>query len=297
MENFGCTLCPRRCGADRTRETGRCGGGARAKVARAALHFWEEPPISGTRGSGAVFFSGCPLGCVYCQNREISQGGKGLPVDTAQLANIFLDLQRQGAHNLNLVTATHYAPQVIAALEMAGDRLHIPVVCNTGGYETVETVRLLAPYVDIWLPDFKYYSSVLSGKYSGAPDYFPVACKAVKEMVRLAGPPVFDKQGLMKSGVCLRHLVLPGCRKDSLQIMDFVGDTFPRDALAVSLMRQFTPTEACSAFPELNRRLTTFEYESVEDRLRELNFRWCFVQEKGSAGKEYIPCFDYTGVL
>ena len=292
----GCMLCPRRCGAERDRMTGRCGGGAKARVARAALHFGEEPSISGTRGSGTVFFSGCPLGCVFCQNREISAGNKGKEVDAARLAAIFLSLQAQGAHNINLVTGTHYAPQIISALEKTKGELHIPLVCNTSGYETVETVRLLAPYVDVWLPDLKYCDSVLSGRYSGAADYFGVACAVLKEMVRLAGPPVFDAEGLLVKGVCVRHLVLPGCRKDSLNVLDFLGKTFPRDGLVISLMRQFTPTAACSRFPELNRTLTTFEYESVEDRLRDLGFRWCYVQEKRSAGEEYIPTFDYTGV-
>lgn len=292
---MGCMLCPRQCGADRAKTRGFCGAGARPVLARAALHQWEEPPISGTSGSGTVFFSGCTLRCIFCQNREISAGMKGKEISTDTLSEIFLSLQKAGAHNINLVTGTQYAAEIIAALEAVRGKLHIPVVFNCGGYETVETVRLLAPYVDVWMPDLKYYDGALSEKYSGARDYFSVASKALEEMVRLAGEPVFDG-GLMKSGVIVRHLVLPSHRRDSIRLMEYLGEAFGRDEIVVSLLRQYTPTDACAPYKELCRRVTTFEYESVEDVLRALEFQFCFVQEKRSASKEYIPPFDLTGV-
>ena len=222
-----CTLCPRRCGADRTRTHGLCGGGGMVKIARAALHFWEEPCISGTQGSGTVFFSGCPLQCCYCQNHGISAGNFGREISTRRLADIFLELQEQGAHNINLVTAGHYLPWVCEALDMARPGLHIPVVYNTGGYETPEAVAALRGYVDIWLADVKYRSPELSAEYSNAPDYFEAARTAVKAMIAQAGPPVLDGQGLMRSGVILRHLALPGAAADTRAVLRFMAKELP----------------------------------------------------------------------
>ena len=240
-----CQLCPRRCGADRTRQApGLCGGGPQVRAARAALHAWEEPCISGTRGSGTVFFSGCSLGCCYCQNYRISAENFGKPLSVPQLAAIFLRLQAQGAHNINLVTATHYAPWVTAALDKArAQGLRLPVVYNTGGYETEQTVRALAPYVDIWLTDMKYVSSALSGEYSAAPDYFAVAAPALRQMLAQAGPPVFGADGLLQRGVIVRHLALPGALHDSLAVLRFLAGLGPQNFL-FSAMSQYTPFTA-----------------------------------------------------
>jgi putative pyruvate formate lyase activating enzyme len=223
-----CNLCPRQCGVNRNTETGFCGCGSEIKVARAALHFWEEPCVSGRGGSGTVFFSGCNLGCVYCQNDEISRGGAGKEVSPERLAEIFLKLQAQGAHNINLVTATPHLPGICRALDIAKPALHIPVVYNCGGYERAETIRALSGYVDVYLPDIKYFSGELSKRYSGAADYFSVASKAVKEMVSQAGALEYDTEGMLRRGVLIRHLVLPGARKDSMAILQWLAEELPK---------------------------------------------------------------------
>lgn len=291
----GCTLCPRRCGARRKKQPGRCGGGALPKVARAALHHWEEPCISGTRGSGAVFFSGCELGCVFCQNREISRGNAGKEVTEDRLAQIFLDLQKKGAHNLNLVTPLQYTPQILRALDRAKPVLQLPVVVNCGGYARVETLAQWQGAADIWLPDLKYHSSALSERYSGAEDYFIYAGKAILEMHRQRPSLVWGENGMLKQGLIVRHLILPGAWKDSLLLLDWLAEHLPRESFLLSIMRQYTPTEACMAYPEINRRLTTFEYQKVVDRAAELGFDG-FIQEAGSAVHDYTPAFDLTGV-
>ncbi len=291
-----CELCPRRCGADRREKAGFCGCGREVKVARAALHFWEEPCISGSRGSGTVFFSGCPLGCVYCQNFEISRGhiGKAIPVE--RLAEIFLELQKQGAHNINLVTATPYVPQIISALKLARPALKIPVVYNSSGYERVETLRVLKGFVDVYLPDLKHMSSELARRYSGAADYFEVATRALHEMIEQTDGIEYDSEGLMTRGVIVRHLVLPGARRDSIDILNWVSANLPRGKYLLSLMSQYTPIQGLGAFPEINRRVTSFEYDAVVSEAVRLGLDNGFMQQRGSADTAYIPPFDLTGV-
>ena len=292
-----CQLCPRLCGADRTRQApGLCGGGPQVRAARAALHAWEEPCISGTQGSGTVFFSGCSLGCCYCQNFRISAENFGKELSVHQLAAIFLRLQAQGAHNINLVTATQYAPWVTAALDEArAQGLRLPVVYNTGGYETEQTVRALAPYVDIWLTDMKYVSSALSGEYSAAPDYFAVAAPALRQMLAQAGPPVFGADGLLQRGVIVRHLALPGALHDSLAVLRFLAGLGPQNFL-FSAMSQYTPFYRAAQHKALSRRISTYEYRTVVNEAVRLGLTNGYMQEKSSAKEEYTPPFDLEGV-
>lgn len=291
-----CNLCPRECGADRYTQTGYCGCGADIRIARAALHLWEEPCVSGSRGSGTVFFSGCPLGCVYCQNHEISRGGKGKAVSTQRLAEIFLALQAQGAHNINLVTATPYVPQIKQALDLARPALKLPVVYNCGGYERVETIRALAGYVDIYLPDLKYFSGELAQRYSGAGDYFETATAAIREMIAQTGDIRYGEEGLMQRGVIIRHLVLPGARKDSVAILNWMNENLPQEKYLLSLMSQYTPRADLPGYPELNRRVTSLEYTAVVREAVRLGMTDGFMQQRGSASEAFIPPFDLTGV-
>ena len=292
-----CRLCPRKCGARRDAgEIGFCGAPSGIRCARAALHFWEEPCISGTRGSGTVFFSGCPLRCCFCQNAPISRGCFGKDISEQRLSEIFLELQEKGAHNLNLVTATPYTDSILRVLDrIRGTSLHIPVVWNTGGYETEETLRRLEGYVDVYLPDLKFGDPALSSEYARARDYFPVASAAIREMVRQRGEIRYSEDGTLCSGVMIRHLVLPGGRKDSLFLADYLAKTYPPDSVLISLMSQYTPYREDPQHPVLNRRVTRFEYESVCDRIREAGFRGYF-QEKQSAREIYTPPFDLEGV-
>ncbi|MDO4260805.1 MAG: radical SAM protein [Eubacteriales bacterium] len=293
----GCRLCPRECGADREAgSTGFCGVTAQPTAARAALHYWEEPCISGKEGSGAVFFSGCTLRCVFCQNYEIAAGRAGRPVSGERLAEIFLELQEKGANNLNLVTATQFLPSVVPALLRARKRgLSIPVVYNSGGYEKTETLRLLEGIVDVWLPDLKYRSSELAARYSRAADYPEVAAEAIREMARQAGEPVFDGRGLMQRGVVVRHLVLPGCVRDSKDVLEHLWDTYG-DRIYVSVMSQYTPRPHAAAYPELARRVTEEEYEEVVDYARFLGMKNVYIQEGECAKESFIPAFDCEGV-
>ena len=295
MTEEKCRLCPRMCGAVRSRTLGRCGAGAQAKVARAAKHLWEEPCISGSRGSGTVFFSGCELGCVFCQNREISRGNFGREVSNRRLADIFLELQTQEVHNLNLVTPLQYTPHILQALDMARPALTLPVVVNCGGYARVETLRRWEGYADIWLPDLKYCSNELAARYSGAADYFDRATEAILEMHRQQPKLEWNADGTLRRGVIVRHLILPGAWKDSLKVLEWLDGALPKDGFLLSLMRQYTPNAACKDYPEINRKLTTFEYRKVLDRAAELGFGG-FSQEAGSAKGEYTPPFDLTGV-
>ncbi len=292
----GCRLCPRRCGVDRERQAGYCGAPAGIRAARAALHQWEEPCISGSRGSGTVFFSGCTLRCCFCQNYKISRDQFGAPVSPERLAEIFLELQDAGAHNINLVTATHYLPWILPALDLVRDRLHIPVVYNCGGYERTETVRLLKNYVNIWLPDLKYYSPELSLRYSQAADYFDTASSAIRQMIEQTGAPEFDEQGLLKRGVIVRHLVLPGQKKDSIRLMEWMAAELPKDQFLISLMSQYTPYEKNPDFPELNRRITSYEYDTVVETALNLGLSHGFMQKKSSAKEEYTPSFELQGL-
>lgn len=293
-----CSLCPRNCNVDRNVVTGYCGCSHTIKAARAALHHWEEPCISGTKGSGTVFFTGCTLRCCFCQNHSISQDGLGKEVTIKELSQIFLRLQDQGAHNINLVTATQYLPSILPALDMVKGKLSIPVVYNCGGYETLHTVKALEGYVDIWLPDLKYESSELSMRYSGAKDYFQVAKKAIKQMILQTGPPQFDTQGsIMKKGVIIRHMVLPDGKDDSIRLLHFMKEELPEDMYYISLMSQYTPFFHSKDYPEINRRITTYEYNKVLDEAISLGLDSGFMQEKSSAKEEYTPPFNLEGIL
>ncbi len=291
-----CRLCPRQCGAGRKGEQqGVCGAGRELKVARAALHFWEEPCISGTKGSGTVFFAGCPLGCRFCQNYEISARRFGKEISIRRLSEIFLDLQKQGAHNINLVSPTQYVPHIIKALDMAKPDLAIPVVYNTGGYERVETLKQLEGYVDIWLPDAKYADPARADRYSRAKDYPEKAFAAIEEMLRQAGSPRYGSDGLLERGVVVRHLVLPGGMKDSFAVLDRLAALRKRQDFLLSLMAQYTPYRQDEECAELNRRISSYEYRRVCEYAQELGFEG-FQQERSSAKEEYTPDFDLTGV-
>lgn len=286
-----CNICPRECKVDRkSGQIGFCLCDDKIKIAKIMLHRWEEPVISGINGSGAIFFSGCPLKCVFCQNQDISRELKGENVTEKELANVMLELQEKGAHNINFVTPTHFAEQIITALDIAKPKLKIPVVYNTSGYEKVETLQKLNGYVDVYLPDFKYYSSELSGKYSKAPDYFEVASKALAEMYRQVGKFTLDENGIMQNGMIIRHLVLPSCRKDSIRVLEELSKIVPVSDIKLSLMSQYTPDFAPKEYPKLLRRVTTFEYNSVLEKALELGFDG-FFQEKDSATKKYTPEF------
>ena len=286
-----CKLCPRECGVDRSRgEIGYCLSVADMRVAKTMLHMWEEPPISGTRGSGAIFFCGCSLGCVFCQNKKISRSiDAGEIVSIERLADIMLSLEDEGSHNINLVTPMHYAPSVALALERVKHKLGIPIVCNTGGYDKVDTLKLFSGLVDIYLPDFKYCSSELSVKYSAAPDYFEVTSAAISEMYRQAGA-YTEQQGMAERGVIVRHLVLPGARADSQRALDALAKLVPIKDIRLSLMGQYTPDFYCGEEKNLKRKITTFEYNSVLDHAISLGFEG-FFQERSSADKKYTPDF------
>lgn len=293
-----CTLCPRMCNADRSTSRGFCQAGDTLKVARAALHPWEEPCISGTNGSGTVFFSGCTLKCIFCQNHTLSHENYGKEITIERLAEIFLELQEKGAHNINLVTATHYLPSIRSALDLARPKLHIPVVYNCGGYERVETLREYKDYIDIYLPDLKYYDSSLSEKYSAAKDYFSVASKAIEEMICLTGGLIWDPEQptLLKKGVVIRHMVLPGAKNDSIRLLHWMKDNLPEGQYMLSLMSQYTPFYKSHLYPEINRRITSYEYNKVLDTAIELGLVHGYMQEKSSAKEEYTPPFDLSGV-
>lgn len=286
-----CNLCPRKCNTDRSTSRGFCSCGEKPVVAKSMLHQWEEPPISGKNGSGAVFFSGCTLKCVYCQNSAISRRPTGKELTVPELADLFLALEEEGAHNINLVTPTHFVPQIIAALDSVKTRLDIPVVYNTSGYENVDTLKMLKGYVDVYLPDVKYFDGGLSGRYSKAPDYFEVAIQALAEMYSQVGEYTEDGGGMSKKGVIMRHLVLPGCRRDSVRILEEVKSILPVENIRLSLMSQFTPDFVPPDCKELSRRITTFEYNFVLDKAIELGYTG-FFQQKDSASAKYTPDFN-----
>ena len=289
-----CRLCPRGCGADRERVRGVCRVGAEVTVARAAPHYGEEPCVSGERGSGAVFFAGCPLGCVYCQNYELSRGRTGEAVTVERLAGIFGELEAMGVHNLNLVTGTQFAPQILEALRIAAPR--VPVVWNTSGYETAETVSALAERVSVFMPDLKYAFSSTAARYSRAPDYPETARAAIREMVRLTGPYELDENGMLRSGVLIRHLVLPGRIADTRSVLRWVSETFAPGTVLFSLMAQYTPCGDRTRTPELKRTLTADEWDEALSALAEYGIEDGYVQELSAAGEEEIPAFDGTGV-
>ena len=291
-----CSLCPRVCQVDRSKTDGFCKSSDKIKVARAALHYWEEPCISGMDGSGTVFFSGCNLNCVFCQNYNISNDCFGKEISVDRLGEIFIELQDKGANNINLVTAVQYVPSIIEALDKVKHKLNIPVVYNSGGYESVETLELLKDYVDIYLPDIKYFDSEISKKYSRAEDYFKRATEAVLSMIDNAGELKFNEKGIMQRGVIVRHMVLPSHYKDSIKILNWINENLPKDKFLISLMSQYTPFYKAEKYPEINRRVTTFEYNKVVDEALKLGLDKGYLQEKTSAKEEYTPPFDLEGV-
>ena len=295
MEAFFCEQCPRKCRAVRTATAGEgfCSMPAGPVVARAAPHFWEEPVLSGTKGSGAVFFSGCVLQCCFCQNTEISAGGFGKTLTLEEFAACLEGLVRQGVHNLNLVTPTHFTHVIREVL--ARYKPAVPVVYNCGGYELPETLRTLEGMVDIYLPDLKYVDQDASARYSAAPDYFAVASKAILEMAKQVGAVQLGKAGLMKKGLIVRHLMLPGHTRDSIRVLEWIKAELPKGTY-VSLMCQYTPCGRADRYPELSRKVTKREYDKVLDRLFALGLEHGFVQERASAAAKFIPAFDLTGV-
>ena len=291
-----CMLCPRRCGVDRRESVGFCGAGALARIALVSLHHWEEPCLTGDNGAGTVFFSYCNLRCCFCQNHEISHGGKGVEVTDERLAELFMEQQQRGAATLDLVTPTHYVPQIIHALDLARAKgFRLPVVYNSGAYETVETIESLRDYVDVFLPDLKYIEAASAKEYSQAEDYFPVASAAIRRMVEIAGSLQFDEDGQLRRGVLVRHLVLPGHRHESMRVLDWLWQTFG-DTIQISLMNQYTPMYKAAEHKGMNRRLTTFEYESVVNHAVDLGITNCYVQEGQTASEKFVPTFDNRGV-
>lgn len=288
-----CELCPRGCQIDRSVKKGRCGVGDEIYVARAAKHLWEEPPISGTKGSGTVFFSGCNLGCVYCQNFEISHGAKGKKVSEERLGEIFRELEKSGVHNINLVNPTHYADKIARVLKK--EKPSVPVVYNSSGYEKVSTLKSLEGLVDIYLPDLKYISGERSEKYSGAADYFDFASRALTEMKRQCPENIFDADGIMQKGMIVRHLVLPQNTNQSVKILEWIAANLGTDT-TVSIMSQYTPCGNADKFRELTRKITPREYEKVIFAAEELGFKNLFTQDYNSASEGFIPDFDFSGV-
>ena len=293
-----CELCPRMCGVDRSKTRGSCGMGNKITAAKAMIHYWEEPCISGERGSGAVFFSGCVMKCVYCQNYDISSENKGRELTEERLAEIFLELQEKGAQNIDLVNPTHFVLQILRSIELARRQgLSLPIVYNSGGYERVETLRMLEGAVDIYLPDIKYFDEAPARRLSSAPNYFDTAMNATEEMIRQTGTPKFNENGAMTSGVIVRHLVLPDQYKDSIEVIKRVGERFG-DKILFSLMSQYTPfgkVKTAAEFSKLNRRITTFEYRKALDAVIDAGLEG-FTQEKSSAKEEYTPSFDFEGL-
>lgn len=292
-----CLLCPRKCGINRrTGQTGVCGVSSEIKVARAALHYWEEPCISGKRGSGAVFFSGCSLHCVFCQNREISDGKAGKLISKERLSDIFMELADKGANNINLVTPGQYIPDIVWAVNDAKSRgMKLPIIYNTSGYENMTELKLLEGIVDVYLPDFKYMDSTLSARYSRAKDYPSVAKQALSEMVRQQPDVVIDDAtGLIQKGVIVRQLLLPGHVNDAKAVLKYLYDTY-RDHVYISMMSQFTPI-ALKDYPEINRTVTRREYERLVDYALEIGITNAFIQEGDVAKDSFIPAFDCEGV-
>ena len=286
-----CYLCPHKCGAERPSSKGVCGADT-LRVALAMPHYCEEPCLSGVNGAGTVFFSGCPLSCVFCQNHELSADNKGKPISIKRLAEIFTELQNKGCHNIDLVSPTPYVKEIIEALDTA--KPNIPVVYNSSGYERVRTLKSLEGYVDIYLPDFKYVDPGTAQKYSGFPDYPEAAAEALSEMLAQQPERIYEN-GLMKKGVIVRHLVLPSNRAESLSVLEFLHKNFDIKKFTLSLLAQYTPMYKASEHKEINRTLTKFEYNSVAARAEELGFE-CYYQDTASANEKYTPTFDFSGV-
>ncbi len=282
-----CNLCPRQCGADRSLQPGFCGLGEEILIARIAPHLWEEPPISGSRGTGAVFFSGCTLRCVYCQNGDISHRNEGRPFSPRELSDALKRLTDQGVHTLSFITGTPFVPRILEALELW--RPPLPLVWNTSGYETVDTLRRLEGVIDVYLPDLKHFSTRAGRLCAAAPDYFAVTSAAIKEMCRQTGTPVYDENGIMIKGALIRHLILPGFTSESLRLLTWVRDELPA-GVPVSLMRQYIPCNGVSV-PGLDRRITEKEYNRVRDHMIALDLPG-FLQEPDSADRDFIPLFN-----
>ena len=290
-----CLLCPRKCGIDRNVETGFCRAENKVKIARAALHFWEEPCISEKNGSGTVFFSHCTLKCIYCQNRKISTGGSGYYVTERELADIFINLQNRGANNINLVTPTHYVPQIINALDIAKENgLTLPILYNCGGYESIQTIKMLDGYIDIYMPDMKYFDDKYAIKYSSAPNYFGTAAAALNEMYSQVGDAELDENGIMKKGMLVRHLMLPHLLFDTKKIMDYLRKTYG-DKIYISLMSQYTPMPVVENIPELNKKLNPKQYETMIEYCIEHGMENVFIQEGEAASESFIPEFYDKG--
>ncbi|MFL0248648.1 radical SAM protein [Candidatus Clostridium stratigraminis] len=292
-----CMLCPRNCKIDRTaNKAGICRSGSKVAIARVSLHYWEEPCLSGKNGSGTVFFSGCNLKCVFCQNNAISHKGVGLETSIERLSEIFLEQQSKDAHNINLVTPTHFVPQIIEAIKIArSNGLKLPIVYNSSGYENIETIKALKGYIDIYLPDLKYFKDKYSIKYSNAPKYFSIASKAIGEMYNQVGSPSFDADGMIKKGVIIRHLMLPGLLFDSKKIIDYIYKTFG-DNVYISLMNQYTPVNNLEKYPEINKSLNPRHYEGLIEYCLSLGIKNAFIQDEGTVSESFIPEFDLRGV-
>ncbi|KHD35229.1 Fe-S protein [Clostridium acetobutylicum] len=288
-----CTLCARKCGVNRLEnKKGFCLSSDKVKIARVSLHAWEEPCISGKNGSGTVFFSNCTLRCVFCQNHEISCEGTGKEVSIERLSDILLEQQNRGAHNINLVTPTHYVPQIIEAIKMAKSKgLTLPILYNSNGYVNRETIKLLDGYIDVYLPDLKYFNDKYAIKYSKAPNYFNVASNAIQEMFNQVGKPVFDENGLIKKGVIIRHLMLPGLLFDSKKVMDFIYNTFG-NSVYVSIMNQYTPTFKAENYSEINKPLNPKHYDALIDYCLSIGIENGFIQDTGTNSESFIPEFD-----
>jgi len=293
---MNCNLCPRKCNTDRSRYVGFCKSGEKIKVARASLHMWEEPCISGEEGSGTIFFSGCNMGCVYCQNRKISLGQTGKEISADRLSELMLELEERKANNINLVTPSHYTSQITEAIDKARQKgLSIPIVYNTSAYETAEQISSLEGYVDVYLPDFKYFDNSLAKKYSNAEDYKETATLAIDEMVRQCGSQSFNERGIMTKGVIVRHLLLPGYVKDSKNVIRYLHDRYA-DRIYISIMNQFTPLENVRDYKELNRKVTKREYDELVDYAIDIGVEKGFIQEGDTASESFIPEFELMGL-
>ena len=295
-EYRNCKMCPRNCGVDRKYSLGACRATDKVKVALASIHSFEEPCISGENGSGTVFFSNCNLRCVYCQNFKISRDGFGKEISVERLAEIFLEQQSRGVNNINLVTPTMYVDSIIEAIKIAKARgLNIPIVYNSSGYEKVETIKKLAGYIDIYLPDFKYATNRLALKYSGVNNYAQSAVSSIEEMIRQVGKPVFDENGIMKKGVIIRHMILPNNVLNSKMVLKKIAEKF-KDKAFVSVMAQYFPSGDANKYPEINRKITKEELKEIEDYLIDLNIENGYIQELGEHEEEYVPTFDLSNI-
>lgn len=291
-----CNLCPNNCNINRNKYIGKCGAGPKIKVSLASLHYYEEPCISGEKGSGTVFFSNCNLGCVFCQNHKISHNGFGKEIEIEDLANIFINLQNKKANNINLVSPTLYVYQIIEAIKIAKAKgLNIPIIYNCGGYENVETIKMLEGYIDVYLPDLKYAEDDLSLKYSNAKNYFKYCTKAILEMYNQVGSPKFDENGLIQKGLIIRHLVLPSHIENSKKVLSWIDENIDKNVY-VSIMAQYFPTGNASKYKEINRKLSLEEYKEIEEYLYSLNIDNGYMQELEEHEEEYVPNFDLSGI-